>query len=158
MLKELIAHLGLAMCPPFYRDRQFVWAVGGAVALWLILWATAPGFFAETPHQVGLLLSLILWQPLLEELLFRGVIQGQIRLHVWGREKRWGLTHANLLTSLLFVLVHFFYHPPLWAISVFFPSLVFGHFRDKYGSIYAALVLHVYYNAGYFLFGLLKAS
>jgi membrane protease YdiL (CAAX protease family) len=34
---------------------------------------------------------------------------------------------------------------------VFAPSLVFGYFRERYGSIAPGAVLHVFYNAGYFL-------
>jgi hypothetical protein len=89
----------------------------------------------------------------LEELLFRGVVQGQFLLRTWGGEKRWGMTQANLLTSVLFMLAHAIYHPPLWAVAVFVPSLVFGYFRDRYGNITPSLALHVYYNMGYFLLG-----
>jgi membrane protease YdiL (CAAX protease family) len=33
---------------------------------------------------------------------------------------------------------------------VLFPSLIFGYFRDRYTSIYPCMVLHAFYNAGYF--------
>ena len=61
---------------------------------------------------------------------------------------------ANLLTSLVFAGMHFFYHLPLWAAAVFIPSLVFGYFKDKYLSLGPPILLHVYYNSGYYwLFG-----
>ena len=78
---------------------------------------------------------------------------GQFRLRAWGGVKRWGMTQANLLTSVLFVLAHVFYHSPLWAVAVFVPSLVFGHFRDRVGNIAPSLALHVYYNMGFFCLG-----
>ena len=33
--------------------------------------------------------------------------------------------------------------------AVIVPSLIFGYFRDRHGNIHAAVVLHVFYNAGY---------
>ena len=151
MLKGLLADVGLAGYRPFYRDRQFMLALLAGVVVWLVF----PGLLPAVPlkENVLLFLSLVLLQPVLEELLFRGVIQGQFLLRTWGGEKRWGMTQANLLTSVLFVLAHAFYHPPLWAVAVFVPSLVFGYFRDRYGNITPSLVLHVYYNMGFFLLG-----
>ena len=151
MLKDLLADVGLAGYRPFYRDSQFVLALLAGVVVWLVF----PGLLPEVPPSanVPLFLSLVIWQPVLEELLFRGVVQGQFRLRAWGGGKRWGMTHANLLTSVLFVLAHAFYHPPLWAVAVFAPSLVFGYFRDRYGNIYPSLALHVYFNMGFFCLG-----
>ncbi len=151
MLKGLLADVGLAGYRPFYRDRQFMLALLAGVVVWLVF----PGLLPVVPlkENVLLFLSLVLLQPVLEELLFRGVVQGQFLLRTWGGEKRWGMTRANLLTSVLFVLAHAFYHPPLWAVAVFVPSLVFGYFRDRYGNITPSLVLHVYYNMGFFLLG-----
>ncbi|TCV83409.1 JDVT-CTERM system glutamic-type intramembrane protease MrtJ [Sulfurirhabdus autotrophica] len=158
MYKAVLADAGLTGYRPFFRDIQFLLALLVGVFVWFEMWFLSsnllPVFLVQ--NSFIFFLSVVLWQPFLEELLFRGVVQGQFRLHNWGKEKRWGITRANLFASLLFVLVHFIYHSPLWAIAVFFPSLVFGYFRDKYGSIYAALALHVFYNAGYFLLGLLK--
>ena len=60
------------------------------------------------------------------------------------------VTHANLITSLVFTGLHFIYHPPLWAASVLLPSLVFGYFKDRYRTLTTPIILHVFYNAGYF--------
>jgi hypothetical protein len=155
MLKGLLADVGLAGYRPFSLDRQFMLALLAGMVVWLAFWLVFPGLLPVLPLKanVSFLLSLVIWQPVLEELLFRGVVQGQFRLRTWGTEKRWGLTQANLLTSVLFMLAHAFYHPPLWAVAVFVPSLVFGYFRDRYGSIYPSLALHVYYNMGFFCLG-----
>ena len=60
----------------------------------------------------------------------------------------------GVLTSLLFTALHFINHAPLWAAAVFFPSLVFGFFKDRTGKLAAPIILHVFYNSGYFwLFG-----
>lgn len=157
MLKGLLVDMGLAGYRPFHRDRLFVFALLAGLLMWLLFWLVSPDLLPviQFAGNVVLLLSLMIWQPVLEELLFRGFIQGQFRLRAWGREARWGLTNANLLTSLLFVLAHVVSHSPLWAVAVFFPSLVFGYFRDRYESVYPSVALHIYYNAGYFLFGAL---
>lgn len=159
MLKGMLADLGLAGYRPFCRDLQFMLALLAGMFVWLTFWLGFPGLLPVVHFQASasLFLSLVLLQPVLEELLFRGVVQGQFRLRAWGREKRWGLTQANLLTSVLFVLAHAFYHPPFWAVAVFVPSLVFGYFRDRVGNITPSLVLHVYYNMGFFLFGALHS-
>ena len=78
----------------------------------------------------------------LEELLFRGYCQGQLRQRSWGRQSWRGLTVANSLTSLLFVVGHWWAHPPLWVIAVLLPSLVLGYCRDRYLSVYPCIVLH----------------
>ena len=54
------------------------------------------------------------------------------------------------LISLVFTGLHFIYHPPLWAASVLLPSLVFGYFKDRYRTLTTPIILHVFYNAGYF--------
>ena len=94
---------------------------------------------------------LVLLQPVLEELLFRGLIQGKLLTWNWGKRQFAGFTLANLATSLLFTALHFASHPPLWAAGVLLPSMLFGYFRDRHDSVYPAIALHVFYNAGYFL-------
>ena len=58
---------------------------------------------------------------------------------------------ANVLTSIAFAAVHLYAHPPLWALAVFFPSLVFGYFRDRSGRLEGPILLHIGYNASYFM-------
>jgi membrane protease YdiL (CAAX protease family) len=89
-------------------------------------------------------------QPLLEEVLFRGYLQGYCREQPWGQRAWCGITRANMLTALVFTAGHIWTHPLLWALAVLVPALIFGASRDRYGSIYPGLLLHVLYNAGYF--------
>ena len=89
--------------------------------------------------------------PVLEELVFRGYVQSWCYQQQWGRH-RWGsLSGANLATSVLFAISHGLYHSPVWMLLVFFPSLVFGYFRDRYQSTKPAIALHIFYNSGFFL-------
>jgi membrane protease YdiL (CAAX protease family) len=96
------------------------------------------------------LLSLVIWQPLVEELLFRGVIQGVLLGTKAGKASRWGISVANLTTSTLFVLVHLVNQPAAWALGVFVPSLLFGLFRDRTGSVWPPLAMHMLFNGAFF--------
>ena len=149
---QVRALLGLQLDRPFYRDSAFFWLVALGPMAWLLM----IGGMAFQPlpwHAIGswALLSVALWQPLFEELLFRGIIQGYM-LQSMGKQNTWsGLSFANLLTSLLFTMAHLASHSVAWSLLVFLPSLCFGFVRDRFGSVYPAIALHVFYNAGYFL-------
>jgi membrane protease YdiL (CAAX protease family) len=109
--------------------------------------AFEPGLFWTRPQPVVLFLAAY---PILEEWLFRGRIQGALAAGKLGCYQWAGISAANLVTSLLFALCHTLNHPPLWAALVFIPSLLFGLFRDRYGRIAPSILLHAFYNAGYF--------
>ncbi|MFV1984039.1 MAG: JDVT-CTERM system glutamic-type intramembrane protease [Thiohalomonadales bacterium] len=87
--------------------------------------------------------------PILEEIVFRGAVieffqkksPGILFFH---------LTKANIFTSFIFTFFHFFYHPPLWASAVFIPSLVFGLLKERYQSLIPPILMHVFFNAGYY--------
>lgn len=93
---------------------------------------------------------LILVYPVLEEVVFRGVIQPALLEVSQGRSVG-PLTLANILTSGLFAAMHLINHLPLHAALVFLPSLLFGLFRDRSGSILPGMILHVSWNAAVFL-------
>ena len=61
----------------------------------------------------------------------------------------YGFSLANLVTSVFFAAMHLFNQPPLWAASIFVPSLIFGWMRDRYLTIHASTLLHMSYNAGF---------
>ncbi len=142
------------MLEELFADRWFRAALAAGPVAWLLL------YLLLRPHpswqglvdNTGLLIMACVIYPVLEELAFRGVLQGWlVRQPVAGRFFFAGITGANLLTSALFSAAHLFYHPPLWAVLVFGPSLIFGWFRDRYQSIIPGLVLHIFYNSGYFV-------
>jgi uncharacterized protein len=145
--------LGLRLGWVWLADPRFVLALLAGLLFWLALFWMARGGLVETGPAPGLavLVSLVLLQPLVEELLFRGLLQGRLLMRGWGRRQLGGFTLANLAASLLFAALHFASHPPLWAAGVLLPSLLYGYFRDRYDSVLPAIALHVFYNAGYFL-------
>lgn len=141
--------------PPFWRDALFHAALAAALLYWLVLYQVFPqpwdpGWPLREPARF---VYPALLYPVVEELIFRGLVQDLAQHHL----KTWALgplTHANIVTSLLFTALHFFNHPPLWAAAVFIPSLLFGFFKDRSATLAAPIVLHVFYNSGYFwLFG-----
>lgn len=137
---------------PFWRDPLFYLALAAAVIFWVLLYLlTQPevnlGWIFDQPSR---LLFAVLLYPVAEELVFRGLVQDLMHRHLpaWHAGP---VSHANLLTSLLFSAMHFINHPPVWAAAVLVPSLVFGFFKDRTGTLGAPIALHVFYNGGYFL-------
>jgi uncharacterized protein len=154
----------LALAPPrgphWPLDKHLLLALLAAVPVWLALglWA-GPRMLA--PATLWAWCSLVLVQPLLEELVFRGLLQGQALnlLARQGKPMRAGpVTLANLLVTLAFVALHLMAQPLAWAIAVAVPSLVFGHLRERFSSVWPAVVLHALYNAGFGLTAWLASS
>lgn len=139
-------------CGAFHRDRLFVAAVAAGGGFWVLLWWLVP-VQPIAWRQVASwdFLALVVVQPCLEEASFRGVLQGC--LSRWRRMRTaWrGFTAANGVTALLFAAGHLVNHPALWAVGVVIPALVFGLFRDRYASVWPGVVLHIFYNGGYFV-------
>ena len=154
--RAVLKQIGLDRWPPFLMDRTFSFALLAGIAVWVVLWFNVvPTFSMQHQSVITLLLLSVFYYPVLEEILFRGIVQGWISKRSWGSKQLFFLSVANWLTSLLFVVAHFWYQPVLWALMVIAPSLVYGYFRDKYNSTYPAIVLHCYYNAGFVVINLL---
>jgi len=135
-----------------WKDPLFLLALSAGPVCWLVLYYfyfQQPAIFLDKPVQYpGWFLKLVLISPILEEMVFRGFLQELIRDRI--SSKSFGqLTLANLLASLLFSAAHFFFHAPLWAALVFFPSLVFGFFKERTQRLTAPIVLHAFYNLGF---------
>ena len=130
----------------FYKDHVFISLVLIPIPFWLFLYIYN-GF--QQIEDLKLFFTLILVYPILEEILFRGLIQSTIAKQF---SKNWLIiSQANLITSALFVSLHFISHPPLWALAVVIPSITFGYIQERVNNILAPITLHATYNAGYFL-------
>lgn len=103
----------------------------------------------QEPRRFG---GVVLLWPVMEEVVFRGLLQPVLAGLPWGRWRWSGVTGGNVAASLLFAAAHLFSHPPLWAALVLFPSLLFGYFRDRHDSLLSPICLHVGYNLGYYWF------
>ncbi len=148
-MRAILRDLALDRCPPFFRDWQFLAALVAGLLFWIFL-STMMAGVRSLVWKLSVVLSLCLVQPLIEELIFRGAVQGELLRRIWGQKKWLGVSAANAATSIAFTALHFLFHPPLWAASVLIPSLLFGHFRERHNSLYPPLCLHIYYNTGYF--------
>ncbi|MDH4108025.1 MAG: JDVT-CTERM system glutamic-type intramembrane protease [Gammaproteobacteria bacterium] len=146
--RDLAGDAGLKLPVSAPRSSTFglVWLAGSLIAFVI---------GSQTGEPAGirpaLFLSLVLVQPVLEELLFRGAVQGYLRQTSLGGWAWHELSVANVLTSFLFAAAHLVYQPPIWAAGVLLPSLVFGFFRDRTGSVISPVVLHVSFNGMFFL-------
>lgn len=141
------------------NDGQLWLAIMAALPCWAALYLITqplvqPGWPLRAPW---LFISLALLYPIMEEAVFRGLIQQGLHRHLpslsWYPASL-PVSPANLCTSLLFTAFHFTNHTPLWAALVFIPSLIFGYFRDRHRHLAAPILLHAWYNLGYFwIFG-----
>jgi len=158
LLASMVSESGLNPAPGLLRDRYFWLAlVAGIATVWLFrerLSLLATNLEFSWP----LVLSLVIWQPLVEEILFRGVVQGQLVKTHWGARSYAGMTVANIVSSLAFAAVHIVNNDALLASSVLLPSLLYGYFRDRFTSCLPSIALHCAYNGMVYVACLLLAN
>ena len=93
----------------------------------------------QTSHpamKVLMLTYLAVGVPILEELLFRGLIQSMARSYV---NSPW---LAILITSLLFALLHPVLHWP----AIFVLSMAMGYSYERSGSLFRPIFIHIFFN------------
>jgi len=94
-------------------------------------------------------LNVLILSPVLEELLFRGILQKFVKERLSGG--LFAVSYANILVSFIFAILHI----PMWgvvhSVLVFLPSLIFGFLYDKTGKIYYSGILHMFYNLNIFI-------
>jgi membrane protease YdiL (CAAX protease family) len=135
----------------FLRDPFFIIAALLAPPVWLLIYFTPLLPLPARSVSPAQLLVLGLAFPVLEELAFRGLIQGQLLRLPRLAQRHLGFTGANLGTSLLFATAHLFHQSLPVSLLILMPSLVFGELRDRFGSTRPAILMHVYYNLGLLL-------
>lgn len=119
----------------------------------LLVWPWVPAW-NHGVLKAGLL-SAVVWLvsiSILEEVLFRGFLQGWLLGRVSFKPKLFNLSRANWLSSLAFALAHVWAHALLWVPGYFAVGLVLGYFRERYRGILVPVLLHCYYNLGLLYF------
>ena len=135
-------------------DWQFYLVIAGSVVTGILFWLWLPAGYADSiASDPWRLVSFLLLYPLLEEWVFRGILQGELLKRKWGKRRSIGISNANLVTSIVFAGLHFINQPPLWALAVLVPSLVMGHFRERHDSLLTPMLLHPFFNLTYLLAG-----
>lgn len=149
-----------AMLAPMF----FAVYYGLLVAVLAILTLVAKGLISGQQQEIGfddatsvgqlslVFLALVVCAPVAEEVLFRGFLFANLR-------KRWSFWGATLATSLLFGGAHLAggsggLMEPLWTagIDTFLLSLALCYLREKTGSLWASIFLHMIKNGVAFLF------
>lgn len=137
-----------------HRDPLLYGLLVASLLTGVLLHYGLPAGYSQ-PWRQGLWppLALLLLYPLVEEVLFRGLLQGELLRYGWARRRWSGVSLANGLTSIAFVLLHLVNQPVGWALAVLLPSLVLGFFRERYASVWPAIGLHGMFNAVWLLAG-----
>ncbi|NOS83222.1 MAG: JDVT-CTERM system CAAX-type protease [Nitrospira sp.] len=151
--RDLLRLCGLDRWPArIWREPWFAAITLATPVFWAWVWWWDSGSPVVWSREEGLLLlSLILWQPVIEEFGFRGFLQGILLEKASYRILIGPVTIANGLTSLAFSVAHLPTHSFLWVVGIFLVSLSLGYARERSGSLYPAIGLHAYFNAGYYL-------
>ncbi|MHC4975107.1 MAG: lysostaphin resistance A-like protein [Planctomycetota bacterium] len=102
----------------------------------------------DTPHDIWwwlLVAGALVGAPIVEEYLFRGVVQGGLL------EAGWRVMPCVLVTSTLFTMTHLTAIPtsswPVALPTLFLLSCVLGVVMERSGSILAPIVVHAMFNA-----------
>ncbi len=99
----------------------------------------------ENPTAANILfvfLSAVILAPLLEESVFRGVLQTSLMRLMNGL--RWP---ALVLTSAVFAVIHYWVVPWPMLFSLFVLGLVFGYVYERTGSLLTPMLTHAAFNA-----------
>jgi uncharacterized protein len=120
--------------------------LAAVIAPLLLVWWIPPwdrSILAQgLPGAIVLCLSIAV----LEEVIFRGGIQGGLLRNEIFKISLLGLSRANWLTSLLFAVAHLWQHPLVLVPGYFAVSLVLGYFRERYNGILVPVALHAWFN------------
>lgn len=145
---NLVSDLALAAPRHGWADPAIGWALAAGPVFWLLASGlgeiTPPG--PDRPSAVSVAMAL-LWYPVLEELLFRGLIQGRLLASPWGRARWLGVSVANVVTACLFTALHLAVQSGPWPAAVLVPALIFGALRERTGSVQPSILVHAGYNA-----------
>lgn len=91
---------------------------------------------------ISIIISAVIMAPLLEELVFRGVLQTTLMHLMKGR--RWP---AMLITAAVFSAIHAWVVPAQGLLPLFVLGLVFGYLYERTGSLLTPILAHAVFNA-----------
>lgn len=136
---------------PGFRGRALLFWVCTASALPISAIFHRYGIGELADKTAITIFSLLLAYPVVEELVFRGLLQPELNDRFNHQTGRLTLSPGNLIASAIFATMHLINHAPVWAAAVIIPSLVFGLLRDYYQQLWPSLVMHIWYNATFII-------
>ena len=141
----------------WYQDYLFYVYFLLAIGFWVIYALIFPVNWPQetlTWKQWQAFSYIVIGYPIVEEIIFRGGIQGWLHRYEWAKVTTLGISVANVLVSIIFAVLHIIIRPDdKTAYGIIIPSLIFGLFRDRHKHIISCTLLHVFYNMGiFFLF------
>ncbi len=108
-------------------------------------------FYGISNITIYNIILFIFASPLLEEFIFRGLVQNIINkffksgifLHI---------SFGNIISSLLFTIIHFLInYNNFMNLLIFIPSLYFGYLYDKYKTLKLPFLFHSFFNINVFI-------
>jgi uncharacterized protein len=117
----------------------------------LLVWPWVAAWEQHPANGVINSIALFTLIPFVEEIMFRGLLQGWLLEKSWFSKTSAGVSRANWLSSFTFAAAHVWQHALLLAPGYLAVSLVLGHFRERYRGIAVPVLLHGYYNLGLLL-------
>ncbi|MEZ8284741.1 hypothetical protein BCU17_09735 [Vibrio splendidus] len=146
-------------CGQPHKDKQLHIAVCFSIVVGLAFWLVLPyGLNNVWPITTVALVNILLVYPVLEEVAFRGGIQDVLLKQKLLNNQYYGVSVANVVTSCLFASFHLMQHPPLFAALTFIPSVILGHFKERYGSLLVPIALHSLFNVIFLMSLAIKSS
>jgi membrane protease YdiL (CAAX protease family) len=116
--------------------------------------STAPQVLGTTPTSttgwVVVITLAVIGAPIVEELFFRGLIQGAFT-------RRVGAVPAIFVTALIFCSAHVLGEGPLAPVVLFPVGLILGYLRYQSGRLAPGMVAHATFNATLFVLFLVPA-
>jgi membrane protease YdiL (CAAX protease family) len=116
--------------------------------------SAAPEILGVTPSGIAgwvvVVLLAVVGAPIVEELFFRGLLQGAFT-------RRIGAVPALFVTALIFSFAHVLNEGPLAPLVLFPMALVLGYLRHRTGRLAAGMVAHAFFNAIVFMLFLVPA-
>ena len=135
----------------FLQDIHWYAALLLALIFWFLYGLVInPLHINNVFEPLNIILFSIILYPIVEEIVFRGLIQEYFNKQDVFKRKVFFATLSNIATSGLFALSHLLNQELLWALLTFFPSLIFGYFKDRHHSLLPSISLHIIYNFGFF--------
>ena len=136
--------------------QYLIW---GALIGALLLWLALAVFFRIYPtldwifSDFGLFVAVCFLSPILEEYVFRGLVYDYVERRSqwhWPSHSVLNISVANLVSSMLFVIMHGLFRGFGTALLVIVPSLYLGILKRQTSGLGACMIVHGIWNLGWF--------